>query len=144
MPASIKLKLNLTTINQLLDQNAPKRMLEATNELRTVVLETLSRKPKADPSRIYRVPGTKKLYQASSPGDPPATATSDLKKSVKSSVEGRGRSVLGKVKADAKHALPLEFGHRQGGKHVAARPFMKPSFDKSLPVIRFILTRKWF
>jgi len=140
MAATIKLKLNTAELFRALDQGAPKRMLEATNELRNTVLETLSRKPKSDPDRIYRVPGTKKLYQASSPGDPPATVTSELKQSVKSSVEGNGRSVVGKVKASAKHALPLEFGTR----NMAARPFMKPSFDKALPAIKSILTRTWF
>jgi len=141
MPASIKLKLNTTELMKSLDQTAPKRMMEAANELRNTVLETLS----GDRSgRTYKVPDTERTYTASAPGEPPAQATSDLRKSVKSSVEGKGRSVIGKVKAEAKHALPLEFGHRQGGKHVAARPFMKTSFDKSLDAIRRILTRKWF
>ena len=137
MPATIKLKLNLTTINQLLDQTAPKRMLEAANEVRNTVLTTLSG---SRSGRTYRVPGTSKTYTASSPGQPPATATSDLRQSVKASTEGNGRSVVGKVKAEAKHALPLEFGTR----NMAARPFMKPSFDKSLDAIKNILSRKWF
>jgi len=141
MPVTIKFKLNTTELMKSLDQTAPKRMMEATNELRNTVLETLSGNRSG---RTYLVPGTRKSYTASAPGQPPATATSDLRQSVKSSVEGKGRSVLGKVKAEAKHALPLEFGHRQGGKHVAARPFMKPSFDKSLDAIRRILTRTWF
>jgi len=120
-----------------LDQTAPKRMMEATNEVRNRVLETLSG---GRSGRTYLVPGTRRSYTASAPGQPPATATSELRQSVKSSIEGKGRSVLGKVKAEAKHALPLEFGT----KNMAARPFMKPSFDKSLDAIRRILTRTWF
>jgi len=137
MPASIKLKLNTTELMKSLDQTAPKRMMEATNEVRNKVLETLSG---GRSGRTYLVPGTRRSYTASAPGQPPATATSELRQSVKSSVEGKGRSVLGKVKAEAKHALPLEFGT----KNMAARPFMKPSFDKSLDNIRRILTRRWF
>ena len=140
MPASIKFKLNTTELMKSLDQTAPKRMMEATNELRNTVLETLSGNRSG---RTYFVHGTKKSYTASSPGPPPeapAQATGQLRQSVKSSVEGKGRSVLGKVKAEAKHALPLEFGT----KNMAARPFMKPSFDKSLDAIRRILTRTWF
>ena len=137
MPATIKFKLNTTELMKSLDQTAPKRMMEATNELRNTVLETLSGNRSG---RTYKVPDTERTYTASAPGEPPAQATSDLRKSVKSSVEGKGRSVLGKVKAEAKHALPLEFGTR----NMAARPFMKPSFDKSLDAIRRILTRTWF
>ena len=137
MPASIKLKLNTTELMKSLDQTAPKRMMEATNEVRNKVLETLSG---GRSGRTYLVPGTRRSYTASAPGQPPATATSELRQSVKSSIEGKGRSVLGKVKAEAKHALPLEFGT----KNMAARPFMKPSFDKSLDAIRRILTRTWF
>ena len=137
MPASIKLKLNLTSVNQLLDQTAPKRMYEAANEVRNTVLTTLSGNRSG---RTYYVPGTRKSYTASSPGQAPATVTSELRQSVKASTEGNGRSVVGKVKATAKHALPLEFGT----KNMAARPFMKPSFDKSLDAIRRILTRTWF
>ena len=137
MPASIKLKLNLTSVNQLLDQTAPKRMMEATNEVRNTVLTTLSGNRSG---RTYYVPGTRKSYTASSPGQAPATVTSELRQSVKASTEGNGRSVIGKVKATSKHALPLEFGT----KNMAARPFMKPSFDKSLDAIRRILTRTWF
>ncbi len=112
-------------------------MKEATTELRNTVLETLSG---SRSGRTYYVPGTRKTYTASAPGQPPATVTSELRQSIKDSVEGKGRSVIGKVKASAKHALPLEFGTRR----MAARPFMKPSFDKSLDNISDILSRKWF
>jgi len=137
MPVTIKLNLKTEELNRALDQNAPKRMLEAVNELRNEVLKTLSG---SRSGRVYRVPGTKRTYVASAPGQAPATASSGLRQSVKSEVEGRGTSVIGKVKAEAAHALPLEFGTRR----VKARPFMKPSFDKSLDAIRSILTRKWF
>ncbi len=139
MPVGIKLKLNLTKLYQEMDKAAPKLMKQAVNELRNTVLTTLSGKRKPDPSRIYRVPGTKRLYQASSPGEAPAQVTSELRQSIKGSVEGTGRSVFGKVRATAKHALPLEFGTRK----MKARPFMKPSFDKSLDKIKSILSRKW-
>lgn len=136
MAATIKLKLNTTELFRALDQGAPKRMYEAANELRNTVLETLTGKRTG---RIYRVPGTSRTYTASSPGEPPAIVTAELRQSVKASTEGNGRAVIGKVKATAKHALPLEFGTR----NMAARPFMKPSFDKALPSIKTILSRKW-
>jgi len=137
MPATIKLKLNLTKLANEMDKASKDKMKEAVNELRNTVLTTLSG-PRS--GRTYRVPGTKKTYTASAPGQPPAQVTGDLRKSVKGSVEGSGMAVHGKVKASAKHALPLEFGT----KNMAPRPFMKPSFDKSLDAIRRILTRTWF
>jgi len=136
MPATIKLKLNTKELFQKLDQEAPKKMFEAATEVRNTVLQTLSG---ARSGRTYRVPGTQRNYTASAPGQAPATVTSELRQSIQASVEGKGRSVLGKVKATARHALPLEFGTRR----MAARPFLKPSFEKSLDAIRRILTRKW-
>lgn len=138
MPGStIKLKLNLKELNMRLDQEAPKKMFKAANEVRNTVLETLSG-PRS--GLTYRVPDSSTFYTASAPGEAPASATSELRQSIKSTVEGKGRSVIGKVKASANHALPLEFGTR----NMAARPFMKPSFEKALQEVRRILTRKWF
>jgi len=145
MPATIKLKLNLTKLANEMDKASKDKMKEAVNELRTTVLTTLSGNKtlryddEGKPIQYY-VPGTKKLYTPSAPGESPAVVTRELRGSIKGSVEGSGMAVHGKVKASAKHALPLEFGTR----NMAARPFMKPSFDKSLDAIKNILSRKWF
>jgi len=136
VPVEIKLKLDTKELMSNLNQSASRRMLKAANEVRTEVLKTLSG---SRSGRTYTVPGTKRTYTASAPGEAPAQATSDLRKSVKASVEGKGLSVLGKVKATASHALPLEFGTRR----MAPRPFMKPSLDRSISAIKSILSGEW-
>jgi len=150
MAATIKLKLNLTTINQLLDQKAPQKMEEAAINLHKTTVETLSQK---GTGRVYthyfftdaqgrlRI-GKKrwKPHQASAEGKPPARDTSQLVQSIKWRLEGNGRRVVGKVGTDLALGLMLEFGTKKMG----ARPWLKPSFDKALPTIKDILSRKWF
>ena len=136
MPAEVRLKWYGKKVIDTVEKVAGKRMLEAANEVRNTVLETLS----GDRSgRTYYVPGTRRQYTASAPGEPPAQATSELRKSVTASVESEGKKVIGKVKSDSKHALPLELGTRK----MAARPWLRVSLEKTLPKIKTILSRKW-
>ena len=90
--------------------------------------------------RVYRVPGTKKTYVASAPGEPPAVATGQLRSSIKYRIVGELQVLRGEVGSELKKAPMLEFGTRK----MAARPFLKPTFDEELPTIKEILSRKWF
>lgn len=137
MAAKVKLVFHTKEVMHSMEQAASKRMFEAVNEVRNTVLETLSGHRSG---RIYYVPGTKKKYTASAPGEPPAIATSGLFKSIKTSVGGEGRKVIGRVGTDQKHGKPLEFGT----KFMAARPWLRISFEKALPKVKSILSRKWF
>jgi HK97 gp10 family phage protein len=69
----------------------------------------------------YRRHGKKHL--ASSPGEPPAVDTGDLKKSVHHEVIQRGDEVVGFVGSDLPYALPLE----TGTKNMEPRPFLRPA-----------------
>lgn len=137
MAAKVTLKFHTKEVIHSMEQAASKKMAEATQVVRTQVLETLSG---SRSGRTYYVPGTRRTYTASSPGQPPAQATGALRQSIKTSVEGKGRTVIGKVGSDEKHARPLEFGT----KNMAARPWLRISFEKALPKIKSILRRKWF
>jgi len=120
-----------------MEQAAAKKMAEAVNEVRNTVLETLSGNRTG---RTYYVPGTRKRYTASAPGEPPAVATAELKQSVKTSIGTEGRTVVGVVGTDTIQGKMTEFGT----KNMAARPWLRISFEKALPKIKSILSRKWF
>jgi len=132
-----RLTFHTKEVMHSMEQTASKRMAEAVNVVRNTVLETLSG---SRSGRTYYVPGTKRAYTASAPGEPPAQATGQLRQSIKGTVEGEGRKVIGKVGTDKKYGPMLEFGTR----NMAARPWLKISFEKALPKVKSILRRKWF
>lgn len=136
MGAEVRLKFNTREVMHSIEQTASKRMLEAVQAVRTQTLETLSGNRSG---RTYRVPGTSRYYTASAPGQPPAQATGQLRQSVKTAIEGEGRKIIGMVGTDLPYGKMLEFGTRK----MAARPWLRPSWEKSLDKIKSILSRKW-
>lgn len=116
---------------------ASKLMAEAVMEVRNTTLETLSG---SRTGRQYKVPGTQRTYTASAPGEPPAQATAGLRQSVETKVEGKGMDVIGTVGTDKPHGKMLELGTR----NMAARPWLRISFEKTIPKIREIFGRRWF
>jgi len=165
MATDVKLTFHTDKVVKSIEDAAAKKMAEAVIAVHKATVETLST---AGTDRRYLVPGTKTWYTASSPGQPPARATGTLAKSVKYSVEGEGRTVVGKVGTELAYGRMLEFGTRGGaiirpkGKVLAfgvdgkmafatqviqgpilPRPWLKPSFEKSLDKVKSILSRKW-
>ena len=132
----IEFKRNLNKVIDALDSIAGQRMTEACIHVQNKTKEKLS----GDRSgRTYRVPGTKKTYTASAPGEPPAVATGQLRSSIKYRIVGDMR-VTGEVGSGLKKAPMLEFGTKK----MKPRPFLRPTFQEELPKIKEILSRKWF
>ncbi len=118
---------------------AMKQMHKAVNEVRNVTLETLSGSRKPDPSRIYKVPGTNRLYQASSPGEAPASPTGALRQSIKTEIEEKLGVIIGSVGTRLKKGKKLEFGDSR----IKPRPFLRKSFEKAEGEVKSILGQKW-
>ena len=77
---------------------------------------------------IQRDPKTGAVYgnhQASAPGQPPATDTGQLVRSITMSVEGTEGEVVGVIRASAPYAAMLEFGTS----NIAPRPYMQPGLE---------------
>ena len=77
---------------------------------------------------IQRDPKTGAVYgnhQASAPGQPPATDTGQLVRSITMSVEGTDGEVVGVIRASAPYAAMLEFGTS----NIAPRPYMQPGLE---------------
>ena len=121
---------------------------EAARRVRGAVVEKLSGQRSG---KIYRVPRTGVLYQASAPGEPPAVMLENLKKNINSSnaiVEGN--TVRAEVGVDLEvvpYAKRLEFGGysttKQGGTvYIAPRPYLRPTFFEQEANVDALLRRE--
>lgn len=137
MGTEIVFKSNLKEVMGKIDSTALARMEQAVNEIRNQTLVTLSG---SRSGRTYRVPGTRKTYQASAPGEAPAQATAELRQSISTEVEGEGKSIVGRVGSDKIQALMTEFGTRT----MAPRPWLRPTFEKMTGRIQELFLRRWF
>ena len=136
MLAKIKFTRNLDQVVKKIDDMAAQRMAETCLHVQNKTKEKLSGNRTG---RTYRVPGTNRTYTASAPGEPPAQMHGQLRNSIQFRVKG-GRTVSGEVGSGLKKAPMLEFGTRK----MAARPFLRPTFQEELPEIKNILSRRWF
>lgn len=137
MGAEVKLVFHTDKVVKKIEDTAAKKMAEATQAVRTTVLETLAGKRSG---RTYYIPGTRKSYTASAPGEPPAQATAELRQSIKTSVGSEDRTVVGVVGTDKIQGKMTEFGTR----NMAPRPWLRISFEKALPKIKSVLGGRWF
>lgn len=137
MGTNIKLTLHTDRVMKWLDDTGTKRMMAACLHMQGEIQNTLSGQRSG---KVYRVPGTKhKTYTSSAPGEPPASATGRLRKSIRFRVEGGFRELHGIVGTDIEYAPHLERGTHK----MAARPFMRPTFERERLKIKEILSRKW-
>jgi len=137
MGADITLISHFKEVAADIKKTAKERMGVAVNEVRNEVLLTLSG---SRSGRIYKVPGTQRTYTASAPGQPPAQRLGELRQSISTEVEGQGKKVIGSVGSNKKYAPMLEFGT----KNMAARPWLRPTFEKKRKDIEEIFIRRWF
>ncbi len=137
MGTDVKLTFHTKEVVKSIEDAASQKMAEAVQVVRTQVLETLSGSRKG---RTYLVPGTKRNYKASSPGQPPAQATSELRQSIKAAVKGEDKVLVGSVGTDTIHGPKLEFGTVK----MKARPWLRISFEKVMPKVKSILGSQWF
>lgn len=94
--------------------------------------------------RVYRVPGTKTLYTASAPGEPPASRTGTLRNAITFSVnKAKVEALVGPrlLGADPQKQYPvwLEFGTKK----MSPRPFMAPALEESKNTLIKILKQGW-
>ena len=128
---------NIKEVLKKIDDTAKDRMLKAVNEVRNHTLEKLSGQRHG---RVYTIPGTNRTYTASSPGEPPAQRLGELRQSIKGGVEGEGSKIVGFVGSDKAQGLMTEFGT----KNMAARPWLRKSFEQSQAKVIEICMRVWF
>jgi HK97 gp10 family phage protein len=136
MGAEIRLESHIAEFMKKAPEMAEKRMKEAVQEVRNNVLEKLSGERHG---RTYTVPGTSRTYTASSPGEPPAQRTGELRQSISTEVDRTGGNIIGLVGTDKKYGLMLEKGTRD----MAPRPWLQPSFEESEDEVIDIFSKPW-
>lgn len=124
--------------------NAADRLSEAAIALEGGVRQRLTGNRSG---RYYRVPGTKKRYQASAPGEAPASRTGTLR------TRGIGRKVdalrleaaVGAKKLGKSSSLPDGYpaALELGTKRMSPRPFLKPTFKAMRGELVQILRKGW-
>lgn len=88
----------------------------------------------------YKVPGTSKRYQASKPGEAPASRTGALRQSYTlSSVGGVPTAPSIRLGSNLQYAAWLE----NGTSRMAARPHLRPAIEAATPDFRAILGSDW-
>ncbi len=137
MPAKVELKFYIKEASRKIKDSALDKMAEAVNLLRNTTVETLSGNRTG---RVYRVPGTRKTYRASSPGEPPAVASAELRQSIKTEIESKRGVIVGQVGTELKKGAMLESGTR----NMKPRPWLRKSFEKAEDEIKDILGERWF
>ena len=77
--------------------------------------------------RTYRIPGTEKTYQASKPGEPPASRVGDLRRKYTFRTKGHAAEV----------GNPLEYAYylEKGTRKMAPRPHVIPAYEKNRDLI---------
>ena len=109
------------------------------NALRNAELEVLKGQRGG---KRYRKPHSKRTYQASSPGEPPARRTGALRLQWAKGVEG-GSSGSGGAKYTAyiESQVPYAGYLENGTSKMAARPYVEKIKEKALPEIESIFSK---
>lgn len=115
------------------------RSYRAANELRNSAL-TILRGQRG--GRTYRVPGTKRYYTASAPGEPPAVRSGVFRNSWQPYNYAFGNSFISRIKTGEKQADWLENGTPGG--QMAPRPHHDRILDHAEPKIIRIYDEPYF
>lgn len=115
----------------------------AANELRNAELEVNRGQ---GGGRIYRVPGTKKYYQASAPGSPPAVRTGAFRMSWQPSAHLMFGSYISRIESNLTVGRGYVLGEllEHGTSKMAPRPHQDKILQKAEPEIMKIYSRNYF
>lgn len=97
--------------------------------------------------RSYKIPGTKKSYQASAPGEPPAVRTGTFRASWQPSAVIEGNSYVSKIESSATtNNGKYNLGEllENGTAKMAARPHQEKILEKAEPAITRIYNEPYF
>ena len=129
------------TVMASLNGTAVQNLREASIFLKGAIKETLTGNRSG---RVYRVPGTKKNYTASAPGEAPASRTGTLRNAISHAVNKAkltavvGPRLLGSD-PNKQYPLWLEFGTKK----IAPRPYMVPTIQRNKGTVIQIMKDGW-
>jgi HK97 gp10 family phage protein len=124
----------LPEIQDQLSEALGQGLLKGTILVRNEVLRLLSGQRSG---KLYKVPGTRRTYRASQPGEPPASRLGHLRSSYVYRVLGTGHQAQGFVGSEVEYAHYLEYGTYK----MAPRPHLIPAMRNSKPKIEKLFKR---
>jgi hypothetical protein len=137
MPMNTKFQNNAQQITRMIGNTAEEIILEATMEWHAGVVEDMLVGDRY--GKRYRIPGAKRTYRASRPGEAPATATGRLRSSYRFRTFNNGNQLVGEVGSPLDYSVYLEYGTRR----MAPRPHLLPGYYSRETNIKDILSREW-
>ena len=137
MGVDIVFEDNLPAVKRELSRVAYERMETAVTLVRNRTLETLSGHRSG---HTYFVPGTRRSYTASAPGEAPAQATGRLRQNICSEVVNERGTLHGRVGTDIDYGRMLEFRTV----NIIARPWLRKTFERAEAEVKAIFMRVWF
>lgn len=139
-----QLKIRAEQITTIIKHEMESRAWSAANELRNAELEILKGQ---GGGRIYGVPGTKKKYQASAPGQPPAVRTGTFRNSWQRQAFVGFGSYISRIESDlqvgTKRSYTLGDLLENGTSKMAPRPHQEKILEKAEPEIVKIYSRDY-
>lgn len=114
---------------------AKKKALKMVNAIRNEAITGMAG-PKS--GREYPVPGTKRTYIASAPGEYPAIRTGQLRSQIKLAIQTTLTGVYGAVGTNIKHGIILE-GETEVDQAAGIRPWLSKAVRDAEPELKRIL-----
>lgn len=134
----VSLKSNIKGYSRRMQDTGQKNLQAATVEWYNGIVQDQLTGSRS--GRSYRIPGTKKRYTASKPGQAPASRTGTLRSSYRFQISRRGGDPVGEVGSPEEYALYLE----KGTDRMAPRPHVQPAYKGREGPIKAHLGRTWF
>ncbi|MCL6597945.1 MAG: hypothetical protein K6T81_04325 [Alicyclobacillus macrosporangiidus] len=122
------------------------RAYPASNELRNAAMYVLRGQRSG---RVYRVPGTKRTYTASAPGEPPAVRTGTLRASWQTWPKSERNGDATVIKPAIESVVPYNkyldphFGDGREPTKILPRPYVDPIRERAMPKIARIYRRPY-
>lgn len=128
---AVRLISNFAQIGAKFEKTMPKQVLRACHAVRNEWVQGLTG---TRTGRQYRIPGTRKFYTASAPGEAPARRLGDLARTIRVAPRVLPGLVQARVGTDMEHGLYLEYGTE----NMEPRPSLRPALERARPKIRAI------
>lgn len=134
--SSCKVNIPVDGIVRGIEAEASRKALKVCHVFRNQVVKNLTGKRSG---RKYRVPGTKREYTASAPGEYPAVMTGQLRASIKFLVQMAPGNVFAIVGSNVLHGIYLEGSQEAPG----IRPWLWRSYLEVKEKIEAICREPW-
>lgn len=122
---TISLNNNIPKIKMELQREFEKAILKSAMRVHRELITTLLVGNRT--GKLYKVPGTKRTYRASKPGESPASRLGHLRTSYKYLVKGKGMDAVGYVGSPLPYSHYLEYGTYK----MKPRPHLKVAMKNS-------------